>query len=173
MFFDRDGVLNVDTGYVFRAEDFVWRETAIESVKWLNDRGILVFVVTNQSGVARGYYVEEDVRTLHDHMQEALRGAGAHVDEFRFCPHHPDGTIEAFRLECACRKPRSGMIAELIAKWELTPENCLMFGDRDSDIEAARGAGVPGRLVADDRPLIELVREALNGIAQRELPMSL
>src|SRR5271154_6786385 len=76
VFFDRDGVLNVDTGYVFRHEDFVWRETAIESVRWLNDRGVLVFVVTNQSGVARGFYAEEDVRGLHDHMQALLQRNG-------------------------------------------------------------------------------------------------
>ena len=168
VFFDRDGVLNVDSGYVFRPEDFVWRETAIASVKWLNDRGVLVFVVTNQSGVSRGFYAEEDVVGLHEHVQRTLRGAGAHVDEFRYCPHHPEGTVEAFRIECACRKPRSGMIEYLIAKWALASESCLLFGDRASDIEAAQGANVRAILVPDDRPLIELVRESF-GLEQHPL----
>jgi D-glycero-D-manno-heptose 1,7-bisphosphate phosphatase len=160
-FFDRDGVLNVDAGFVFRPEDFVWRETAIETVAWLNARGVKVFVVTNQSGVARGFYGEDDVRRLHDHMQAALRQAGAHVDAFRFCPHHPEAAVEAFRIDCACRKPRSGMIEDLLAEWSLAPAHCQIFGDRETQMDAARGAGVRGVLVAHDLPLIEIVRAAL------------
>jgi D-glycero-D-manno-heptose 1,7-bisphosphate phosphatase len=166
VFFDRDGVLNVDAGFVFRPEDFVWRETAVEAVKWLNSRGVKVFVVTNQSGVARGFYGEEDVRGLHDHMQARLAEAGAHVDAFRYCPHHPQATVAAFRRECACRKPRSGMIDDLLAEWGLDAAQCLLFGDRETDMEAARGAGVGGVLVAHDRPLIEIVQAAVAGFLQ-------
>jgi D-glycero-D-manno-heptose 1,7-bisphosphate phosphatase len=159
-FFDRDGVLNVDSGYVHRREDFRWRATARESVRWLNARGILAFVVTNQSGVARGLYAEEDVQALHDHVQAELAREGAHIDAFRYCPHHPEGHVEPYRRLCACRKPESGMIEELLAEFRLDPARCVLFGDRETDIAAARGAGVAGVWVNDETPLIEIVRAA-------------
>ncbi len=161
-FFDRDGVLNVDSGYVFRTEDFVWRPSAVESVGWLNARGVLVFVVTNQSGVARGLYAEEDVRTLHHHIQATLARGGAHIDAYRYCPHHPEGEVERYRRSCACRKPQSGMIEELLQAYRLDPGLCRLFGDRESDLAAGRGAGVPSVLVTEARPLIEVVRAAFS-----------
>ena len=160
VFFDRDGVLNVDSGFVWRVADFVWRPTAVQCVKWLNAQGVFVFVVTNQSGVARGFYGEDDVRALHDHMQAELRAAGAHVDDFRFCPHHPEAQVVAYRSECACRKPRSGMIEDLLRGWRLQPQGCRLFGDRETDLEAARRAGVPSTLVTEEIALIDLMRAA-------------
>jgi D-glycero-D-manno-heptose 1,7-bisphosphate phosphatase len=161
-FFDRDGVLNFDSGYVYARENFVWRPSAVESVKWLNDHGILAFVVTNQSGVARGLYTEEDVQALHDHMQAALAAQGAHIDAFRYCPHHPEGVVQRYRLQCACRKPQSGMIEDLLQAYGLDPAHCLMFGDRDTDLQAGRGAGVPSLRVSEATPLIEFVRAAFS-----------
>ena len=159
-FFDRDGVLNEDTGYVFRAADFQWRPTARATIKLLNENGILVFVVTNQSGVARGFYTEADVKTLHAHMQAELASEGARIDAFRYCPHHPEGSVAAYAIGCACRKPASGMILDLLAAHGLEPENCRMFGDRESDLEAGVGAGVASELVTEARPLIDLVSAA-------------
>ena len=159
-FFDRDGVLNVDTGYVWRAADFVWRPTAIETIKRLNAKGVLVFVVTNQSGVARGLYGTDDVRRLHAHMQAELAEAGAHIDDFRYCPHHPQGVVAAYRQECACRKPASGMVLDLIRAWNVDPAASALFGDKESDLEAGLGAGVTSHLVTDERPLIDLVAAA-------------
>ena len=159
-FFDRDGVLNEDTGYVFKAADFHWRPTAKAAVKRLNENGILVFVVTNQSGVARGFYAEEDIRALHAHMQGELAREGAHIDAFRYCPHHPEGIIAAYKIGCDCRKPGSGMIRDLLAAYGLDPGRCRMFGDRESDLEAGTGAGVVSELVTDARPLIDLVSSA-------------
>jgi D-glycero-D-manno-heptose 1,7-bisphosphate phosphatase len=164
VFFDRDGVLNIDTGYVWRPEKFLWRPTAKATIKRLNDRGILVFVVTNQSGVARGFYTEDDVRALHAHVQAELAQEGAHVDDFRFCPHHPDGKVEPYRRECDCRKPASGMILDLIAAWNVDPALSRMFGDKDSDLEAGLGAGVTSHLVTDEQPLIELVSAAFTDL---------
>ena len=161
VFFDRDGVLNEDTGYVFRATDFVWRPTAKATIKRLNDNGILVFVVTNQSGVARGFYAEEDVQRLHDHMQAELAREGAHIDAYRYCPHHPEETVGAYSLDCGCRKPASGMILDLLAAYGLDPGVCRMFGDRETDLEAGVGAGVPSELVTPERPLIDIVGPAL------------
>jgi D-glycero-D-manno-heptose 1,7-bisphosphate phosphatase len=163
-FLDRDGVLNVDSGYVFRPEDFVWRPGAVASVKWLNDRGVFVFVVTNQSGVARGLYEEEDVQRLHVHVQALLRREGARIDDFRYCPHHPEATRAVYRVRCQCRKPRSGMIEDLLRTWRLDPAHCRLFGDKDSDLIAGRGAGVASEPVTDDRPLIEIVEAAFRGL---------
>ncbi len=163
-FLDRDGVLNVDSGFVHRRQDFVWRPTAVESVKWLNTLGVLVLVVTNQSGVARGFYAESDVQDLHAHMQAALALEGAHVDAFRYCPHHPEGYVARYRLACACRKPQSGMILDLLQAYHLDPAQCRLFGDRPSDIEAGHGACVPSHLVTDKTPLIEAVRRAFVGL---------
>lgn len=159
-FFDRDGVLNVDSGFVFRREQFVWRPTAVESVRRLNARGVLVFVVTNQSGVARGLYAEADVTEIHAHMQADLAREGAHIDAFRYCPHHPEAEIAGYRLACMCRKPGSGMILDLLAAYGLQAERCRLFGDRETDLEAARGASVLATLVTDETPLLDIVRSA-------------
>ena len=105
IFLDRDGVLNVDRGYVHRIEDFAWLPGAIDAIKIANDRDWLVFVVTNQSGVARGLYDEERVRFLHDHMQQELRRHGAHIDDFRYCPYHPEATVAKYAQASTWRKP--------------------------------------------------------------------
>ncbi len=163
VFFDRDGVLNVDSGWVYRPEDFVWRPTAREAVRWLNAQGVLTFVVTNQSGVARGFYAEEDVQALHAHVQAELAAHGAHIDAFRYCPHHPEGHVEPYRRLCACRKPESGMIEDLLTEFRLDASACVLFGDRETDMQAARAAGVAAVLVSDAAPLIELVQAAVDG----------
>ena len=96
-FLDRDGVINVDSGYVYRPEDFAWIEGAKEAVKFLNDNAYLVFVVTNQGGVAHGFYEEDDVLSLHRWLSGELALFGAHIDAFFYCPHHPDGVREEYR----------------------------------------------------------------------------
>jgi D-glycero-D-manno-heptose 1,7-bisphosphate phosphatase len=144
VFFDRDGVLNVDHGYTHDIAKFQWLPGAREAVRLANDCGLYVFVVTNQSGVARGFYVEEDVRRLHAHMQKELRELGAHIDDFRFCPHHPHAKVAAYAGDCGWRKPRPGMILDLLAYWPVDAERSLLIGDKDSDLAAATAAGVRG-----------------------------
>ena len=158
VFFDRDGVLNVDYGYVFEPSRLQWRPTAIEAIQRLNARNVLTFVVTNQSGVARGMFGEEDVRAFHDHMQEALARAGARIDAFRYCPHHPEGKIARFRKTCDCRKPAGGMIRDLLAEYDLDPRECHLFGDKASDLEAAASQNVVATLVKDEDYLLHLVQ---------------
>ena len=162
-FFDRDGVLNVDVGFVYEPARLIWRPTAIEAVKWLNDNDILVLVVTNQSGVARGFYTEADIGAFHAHMQGELARVGARVDAFRHCPHHPEGAVAAYRRECDCRKPAPGMIRDLLQDFALAPQACRLFGDRDSDLAAAAAAGVPGMLVREPDRLLDLVQGAFRG----------
>ena len=144
VFFDRDGVLNVDHGYTHDIAQFQWTPGAREAVRLANDRGFYVFMVTNQSGVARGFYAEEDVRRLHAHMQKELGEIGAHIDDFRFCPHHPHATVAAYARDCGWRKPRPGMILDLLAHWPVDVERSLLIGDQDSDLAAAAAAGVKG-----------------------------
>lgn len=148
IFFDRDGTLNHDTGYVYRIADFRWLPGAVNVVRALNTRGYYVFIVTNQSGVARGLYGEAAVRDLHDWMNDELRAAGAHIDDFRYCPHHPEASVAAYRTVCACRKPAAGMLLDLMKTWPVLRERSIMIGDRESDAEAGRAAGIASALVA-------------------------
>ncbi len=146
VFFDRDGVLNVEKNYLYRVEDFQWQAGAREAVALLNDKGYYVFVVTNQSGIARGYYKEEDVKALHDFMQKELAKRGAHVDAFYYCPHHPEGKIKKYAVACDCRKPASGMLQKAMADFVVDKSNSFLIGDKASDIEAASAAGIKGYL---------------------------
>lgn len=145
-FLDRDGVLNADRGYVHRPDQVEWISGAKESVRLLNDLGYRVVVVTNQAGVGRGYYGEDDVIALHAWMQDEFAAQGAFIDAFYYCPDHPDACIEKYRRTSANRKPNSGMIVQALSDLHIRPQGSFLVGDKDSDIEAARGAGIPGFL---------------------------
>ncbi|MFN8925022.1 MAG: HAD-IIIA family hydrolase [Rhodospirillales bacterium] len=146
LFLDRDGVLNVDTGHPHRIDQWRWIPGARAAVRRANDAGWFVFVVTNQGGVARGLYGEDDVRALHRWVNAELRREGAHVDDFRHCPHHPEGAVAAYRAVCRCRKPAPGMIADLLAAWPVDAARSVLVGDRETDVRAAAAAGLPGVL---------------------------
>lgn len=143
-FLDRDGVLIVDDGYPHDPDKVTWTQGAAAAVKRLNDAGFYVFVITNQAGVARGYYSEEQVATLHRWMAERLAAAGAHVDAWEYCPHHPEATLDAYRRDCHRRKPRPGMTADLLAAWPVQREGSFLIGDRETDMASAAAAGLPG-----------------------------
>ncbi len=141
---DRDGVLNVDHGYVGSRERFAWLPGAIASVRLATSRGWHVFVATNQSGVARGLYDLHAVETLHGWMADTLRAAGGTIDDWRLCPFHPEGSVAAFRLASDWRKPAPGMLLDLMRRWELDPMRCVLVGDQPSDLAAAAAAGIAG-----------------------------
>jgi D-glycero-D-manno-heptose 1,7-bisphosphate phosphatase len=143
---DRDGVLNVDHGYVGTRDRWDWVDGALDAVKFATDRGWHVFVITNQSGVARGYYGEEQVAALMGWAADEARRHGGTIDDWRSCPYHPEATVPAYRRASEWRKPRPGMIVSLIASWGLTPAHCLLIGDQSIDLEAARNAGIRGEL---------------------------
>lgn len=145
-FLDRDGVLNHDTGYAHRSEQIVWVQGAMTAVRRLNNAGYLVFVVTNQAGIARGLYGAEDVESLHEWMAGRLAAEGARIDDWRYCPYHPEHQPERWARFAAWRKPAPGMLLDLMAHWPVRREGSFLIGDRDTDIQAAAAAGVPGHL---------------------------
>ncbi|MDQ0464642.1 D-glycero-D-manno-heptose 1,7-bisphosphate phosphatase [Caulobacter ginsengisoli] len=143
--FDRDGVLNVDHGYAHRPDQLEWIDGAKAAVAALNRAGVLVLVVTNQSGVARGYYGEADVDGFHAAMQEDLAGEGAQIDGFYICPYLADAPVEQYRHpDHPDRKPNPGMLVRALQDFAVEPANALMIGDRESDMQAAAAAGVAG-----------------------------
>jgi D,D-heptose 1,7-bisphosphate phosphatase len=146
VFFDRDGVLNEDSGWVGSIERFRWIEGAQEAVRAVTDAGFHAFVVTNQAGVARGYYAIEDVERLHRWMIDEIRTCGGTIDDLRYCPDHPDASSAQFGQKLHWRKPEPGMIVDLESKWEIDLQRSFLIGDKQSDLDAARNAGIPGYL---------------------------
>jgi D-glycero-D-manno-heptose 1,7-bisphosphate phosphatase len=146
VFFDRDGVLNIDKAYVHKVEDFEWVAGAREAIKLCNDLGYLTFVVTNQAGVARGFYGIEAVHALHDWMSADLAKIGAHIDEFQYCPYHEEGVVAEWRQVSDRRKPAPGMILDCLKGWPVRSESSLLVGDMPHDLQAAAAAGIKGLL---------------------------
>ncbi len=165
VFLDRDGVLNVDKDYLYRIEDLEWIPGAKAAVAYLTELGYKIFVVTNQSGIARGYYKIKDMKKLHQHMQRAVAAAGGKITKFYYCPHHVEGTVPEYSIECDCRKPKPGMLLRAIQEYDINVHQSFLIGDKPSDIAAANKAGVRGYLfVGGD--LLEFVHRVLQ---QREM----
>lgn len=141
-FLDRDGVINRDRAYVSRWEDFEFVPGAVDAMRRLKKAGYALVVVTNQSGIARGYYSEAQYQALTAAMQQALANAGAAVDAVYHCPHHPKGKVAELAIDCDCRKPAPGMILRAAKELNLSLPDSILVGDKPSDIEAARAAGV-------------------------------
>lgn len=141
-FIDRDGVLNEERAFVHRIEDFAFVPGAIAALQILQGAGYLLVVITNQSGIARGLYAEAEYLALTAHMRERLQAAGVRLDAVEYCPHLADAPVERYRRDCDCRKPRPGMLTRAIRALDIDPRTSFIVGDRLSDIDAGRAAGL-------------------------------
>lgn len=148
VFLDRDGTINEEVDFLHRPEEMALIPGAARAIRRLREGGFFVVVVTNQSGVGRGYYSEADVENLHRHMAEELAQEGASIDAWYFCPHHPEKAMESYRVECDCRKPLPGMLHAGAADLDINLSASYMVGDKLADIGAARAAGCFPILVA-------------------------
>lgn len=147
IFLDRDGTINVEKSYLYKWEDFEFEKNAIEGLKELKNLGYEFIVVTNQSGIGRGYYTEEDLVALNNQMTEKLKEFGIEILECFYCPHHPEKGIGKYKVDCNCRKPNPGMLLEGIKKYDVDIENSFMIGDKKGDLEAGKKAGLKSILV--------------------------
>ena len=140
VFLDRDGVINEDYGYVHKIEDFKFRDGVFEGCKYLQDKGYKLFIVTNQSGINRGYYTKEDFLHLTEWMKKQFLENNIEIIDVEFCPHKPDEG-------CECRKPNIGMIKNLVKKYDIDLSQSIMIGDKDSDMKLAENAGIDKKIL--------------------------
>ena len=147
VFLDRDGTLLEEGNFVDRLDRLVFFPYSIDAVRALNRTGLAVVIVTNQSGVARGLYSEEFVRQAHRYIDERLRAAGARIDGYYYCPHHPEGSVDQYRVACDCRKPAPGQLQRAAADLDLDLTKSFVVGDRWKDVEAGEAVSARGILV--------------------------
>jgi D-glycero-D-manno-heptose 1,7-bisphosphate phosphatase len=167
---DRDGVINEDYGYVHSMSNFKWVDGAIETIKMANDLGILVIVVTNQSGIARGIYSENDFKDFTSQINEKLINYGAHIDKTYYCPHHPFDGVGEFKKNCNCRKPKTGLIDRAIGDWNLDTKKCFLIGDKESDIIASNSCNIKSYLFDNKVDnLLEIFRHNLEYLKNQKL----
>ena len=153
VFLDRDGVLNKELGdYVCRLEDFKILEYNFKPLKKLQDKGYLLLVATNQGGLAKGWYTEDELAKMHELLKNTYREHGVTITDIFYCPHHPD-----FTGECDCRKPKPGLLLQGIEKYNIDASRSYFIGDRERDVEAGTAAGLTGILINSDQPLSEVV----------------
>ena len=146
-FLDRDGVVNIDHGYVFRKEDFQFVAGTLEAARLLKELGFALVIVTNQAGIARGMYSVADFQTLTDWMRAEFASNGAALDGVYYCPHHPTEGSPPYRQLCRCRKPQAGLLLDAARDLDIDLGRSVLFGDKASDLQAGSAAGVPQRVL--------------------------
>lgn len=155
VFLDRDGTLNSDEGhyYIYKPEDFVLNKGVAEGLRLLQNSGFLLIVVTNQGGVAKGEYTEQDVEAVHSYMLDLFQKEAIHIDDIYYCPHHDNISL------CNCRKPNSGMFEKAIKKHKLNRSHCYTIGDSKRDIEASEKAGIKGYQIEKNSSILPICKK--------------
>lgn len=148
VFLDRDGTINVEKNYLYKADDFEFIKGSDRAIKLLNDNGYKVIVITNQAGVARGFYSEQDVKKLHEYINQKLELIGAHIDDFYYCPHHPVAGIGFYKRICTCRKPAIELFEKAKLNYNVDVKHSYMIGDNIADIEGGNNFGLKTILVS-------------------------
>jgi D-glycero-D-manno-heptose 1,7-bisphosphate phosphatase len=162
-FLDRDGVINsgnFNNGYIGSLKYFKWVRGAIKAIKFLNEKKYKVVVVTNQSGVARGFFKIKDVKKIHSYIQKKLKENDAKIDAFYFCPFHKDGIIKKYKKDSTLRKPRIGMFRLAQKRWKIDKKSSFMIGDQKTDIEFAKRAKIKGYLF-NEKNLYKFIKKKL------------
>jgi len=155
VFLDRDGVLNQELGdYVCKLEDFKVLEHNFPALKTLQDRGYMLIVITNQGGLAKGWYNEQELSKMHEHLKAVYNREGIVLEEIYYCNHHPE-----YNGKCLCRKPGSLMLEKAIARFEIDASKSYFIGDRERDVIAGEAAGVTGILIDSDQPISEVLHQ--------------
>jgi D-glycero-D-manno-heptose 1,7-bisphosphate phosphatase len=147
IFIDRDGTINVEKGYVHKIEDWEFIPGAVEALRHLSDRGIRIYIITNQSGIARGLYTESQFHDLTRHVTQQLQRKAIRIEKVLYCPHHPDGNDPRYAFECDCRKPNTLLIEEVLREEGLAISDVALIGDKNTDIEAGARLGLTTYLV--------------------------
>lgn len=152
-FLDRDGTINIDKEYLYKIEDFEFIPGVIEGLKTLQDNDYLLVIITNQSGIARGYYSEDDLNVLHNWMLSVMKKEGINIDGIYYCPHLPTGKIESYSISCQCRKPNTKLFRDAITnlgkQYELDLRNSVAIGDKERDLSICIEIGARGILIGD------------------------
>jgi D-glycero-D-manno-heptose 1,7-bisphosphate phosphatase len=161
IFLDRDNTLVRDDGYVFEIEKFVWINGAADALKRFHEANIPVFVVTNQGGIGRGIFSEDQMHRFNNHMIAAAIEAGGYITDIAFCPHHPLSSNPGMAIACNCRKPEPGLLFNLARKWKIDLRASVMIGDRGSDVEAGRRAGTHSYLFTQNS-LDDLAKQVIS-----------
>jgi D-glycero-D-manno-heptose 1,7-bisphosphate phosphatase len=155
VFLDRDGIINIDTHYLHKIEDFKWTDGIFELLKKFQDENYFLIVITNQAGIARGYFTEKDFHILNDWMIEKFADEGINIKKVFYCPFHPDGTIEEYKKESFDRKPNPGMILKATEEFDIDLSKSILIGDKESDIEAGIKAGIGENILIESEYLKE------------------
>jgi D-glycero-D-manno-heptose 1,7-bisphosphate phosphatase len=166
-FLDRDGVINVDGGFIGSTDDFVLIDGAAQAIALLNRCGYYVFVVTNQSGIGQGYYSECDFQEVTRYMNKLLADEGARITDIRHCPFHPNAAIENYRSVHPWRKPAPGMILDLLKHWDVDLKSSFLIGDSARDLDAASAVGIDAHLFTGGNLMdfLTSIKPELGGLA--------
>lgn len=161
VFLDRDGTINVEKNYLYKIDDFEFIDGVLEALKELSDAGFLLIIITNQSGIARGYYTEKDYEILNSWLLETLAKNGINITASYFCPHLPDATVEKYRTLCTCRKPNTGLFEQAVKDFNIDLKRSFAIGDKIRDLAICEKSDCKGFLVGNNEKseIIEKVRK--------------